>query len=109
MSNLFVLSLIAQASSDYGPQENELRGSVPHDWISYLIACVLLKLLMLINGLISDSPKLPTKLAKISRYEISATHNPNKPVPITISEGHMSMLLNVLMRIRTFRIMSESL
>ena len=43
---------------------------------------------------ISDSPKLPTKLAKISRYEISDTHNPNKPVPITISEGHMSMLLN---------------
>jgi FtsP/CotA-like multicopper oxidase with cupredoxin domain len=47
-----------------------------------------------ISKKISDSPKLPTKLAKISRYEISDTHNPNKPVPITISEGHMSMLLN---------------
>lgn len=47
-----------------------------------------------INKKVSDSPKLPTKLAKISRYEISDTHNPNKPVPITISEGHMSMLLN---------------
>jgi FtsP/CotA-like multicopper oxidase with cupredoxin domain len=43
---------------------------------------------------VSDSPKLPTKLAKISRYGISDTHNPDKPVPITISEGHMSMLLN---------------
>jgi FtsP/CotA-like multicopper oxidase with cupredoxin domain len=43
---------------------------------------------------VSDSPKLPTKLAKLPTYKISATHNPNKPVPITISEGHMSMLLN---------------
>jgi FtsP/CotA-like multicopper oxidase with cupredoxin domain len=47
-----------------------------------------------ISKKVSDSPKLPTKLVKISRYEISDTHNPNKPVPITISEGHMSMLLN---------------
>jgi FtsP/CotA-like multicopper oxidase with cupredoxin domain len=47
-----------------------------------------------ISKKVSDSPKLPTTLAKISRYEISDTHNPNKPVPITISEGHMSMLLN---------------
>ncbi|MEQ1545651.1 multicopper oxidase domain-containing protein [Methyloglobulus sp.] len=47
-----------------------------------------------INKKVSDSPKLPTALSKISRYEISDTHNPNKPVPITISEGHMSMLLN---------------
>lgn len=47
-----------------------------------------------ISKKISDSPKLPTKLAKISRYEISETNNPNKPVPITISEGHMQMLLN---------------
>ena len=43
---------------------------------------------------VSDSPKLPNKLSKITRYNISATHNPNKPVPITISESHMSMLLN---------------
>jgi FtsP/CotA-like multicopper oxidase with cupredoxin domain len=47
-----------------------------------------------INKKISDSPKLPTKLAKITRYEDSDIHNPKKPVPITISEGHMSMLLN---------------
>jgi FtsP/CotA-like multicopper oxidase with cupredoxin domain len=43
---------------------------------------------------VSDSPKLPTTLSKISRYGISDTNNPSKPVPITISEGHMSMLLN---------------
>ncbi len=43
---------------------------------------------------VSDSPKLPTKLAKIPAYKISDTHNPNKPLPITISEGHMQMLLN---------------
>jgi FtsP/CotA-like multicopper oxidase with cupredoxin domain len=43
---------------------------------------------------VSDSPKLPTTLSKISRYNISDTHNPSKPVPITISEGHMSVLLN---------------
>ncbi len=43
---------------------------------------------------ISDSPKLPTKLAKLNRYAADDTHNPNKPVPITISEGHMQMLLN---------------
>ncbi len=47
-----------------------------------------------ISKKVGDSPKLPTKLAKISRYEIDDTSNPNKPVPITISEGHMSMLLN---------------
>jgi FtsP/CotA-like multicopper oxidase with cupredoxin domain len=43
---------------------------------------------------ISDSPKLPTMLSKISQYEITNTNNPDKPVPITISEGHMQMLLN---------------
>jgi FtsP/CotA-like multicopper oxidase with cupredoxin domain len=43
---------------------------------------------------VSDSPKLPIQLAKISRYGIDETHNPNKAVPITISEGHMAMLLN---------------
>ena len=47
-----------------------------------------------ISKKISDSPKLPTKLAKMTRYGIDNTKNPNKPVPITISEGHMSMLLN---------------
>jgi FtsP/CotA-like multicopper oxidase with cupredoxin domain len=47
-----------------------------------------------ISKKVSDSPKLPTKLSKFSRYGISDTHNPNKPVPISISEGHMQMLLN---------------
>ena len=43
---------------------------------------------------VSDSPKIPTKLSKIPSYTIEQTHNPNKPRPITISEGHMQMLLN---------------
>lgn len=43
---------------------------------------------------VTDSPKLPSTLSKINRYSIGDTHNPNKPVPITISEGHMQMLLN---------------
>lgn len=43
---------------------------------------------------VSDSPKLPAKLSKIPGYTVEQTHNPNKPVPITISEGHMQMLLN---------------
>lgn len=47
-----------------------------------------------INKKVSDSPKLPTKLAKVPLYKIDDTANPNKPVPITISEGHMQMLLN---------------
>ncbi|MBK8814902.1 MAG: multicopper oxidase domain-containing protein [Methylococcaceae bacterium] len=43
---------------------------------------------------VGDSPKLPAMLSKIAAYKISDTANPNKPVPITISEGHMQMLLN---------------
>ncbi len=43
---------------------------------------------------VSDSPSLPTQLSKIKWHEISDTANPNKPVPIAISEGHMSMMLN---------------
>ncbi|MGZ8227159.1 MAG: multicopper oxidase family protein [Methylococcaceae bacterium] len=43
---------------------------------------------------VSDSPKLPGQLSKINRYKIADTANPNKPVPIGISEGHMAMLLN---------------
>jgi FtsP/CotA-like multicopper oxidase with cupredoxin domain len=43
---------------------------------------------------ISETHKLPTTLAKVKHYEISDTSNPDKPVPITISEGHMQMLLN---------------
>jgi FtsP/CotA-like multicopper oxidase with cupredoxin domain len=43
---------------------------------------------------VSDSPKLPSILSKINRYKLTDTANPNKPVPIGISEGHMAMLLN---------------
>jgi FtsP/CotA-like multicopper oxidase with cupredoxin domain len=43
---------------------------------------------------VGDSPKLPKKLSKMPTHKISDTQNPNKPVPITISEGHMEMLLN---------------
>ena len=43
---------------------------------------------------VSDSPKLPSQLSKIDWHQISATANPNKPVPIGISEGPMAMLLN---------------
>jgi len=43
---------------------------------------------------VSDTHKLPSTLSKINRYKITDTANPNKPVPIAISEGHMAMLLN---------------
>ena len=43
---------------------------------------------------VSESHKLPTKLAKIHRYGIHETANPNNPLPISISESPMSMLLN---------------
>ncbi len=43
---------------------------------------------------VSDSPKLPAQLSKINRYQISDTANPEKPVPIAISEAHMAMQLN---------------
>jgi FtsP/CotA-like multicopper oxidase with cupredoxin domain len=42
----------------------------------------------------SDSPKLPTHLSTIRRYSLDDAANPGKPVPIAISEGPMSMLLN---------------
>ena len=42
----------------------------------------------------SDSPSLPTHLSKITRYRVEDTANPSKPVPIGISEGPMSMLIN---------------
>jgi blue copper oxidase len=42
----------------------------------------------------SDSPKLPEKLCEIRRYQAQDTVNPDKPVPIGITEGMMSMLLN---------------
>jgi FtsP/CotA-like multicopper oxidase with cupredoxin domain len=43
---------------------------------------------------VSESHKLPTKLAKIHRYGIHETANPNNPLAISISESPMSMLLN---------------
>lgn len=43
---------------------------------------------------VSDSPKLPAQLSKITRYQQLDTANPNNPVPIGISEGPMAMLLN---------------
>jgi FtsP/CotA-like multicopper oxidase with cupredoxin domain len=42
----------------------------------------------------SDSPALPEKLCTIKRYALKDAANPDKPVPIGISEGMMSMLLN---------------
>jgi hypothetical protein len=43
---------------------------------------------------VSDSPKLPSQLANINWYKISDTANPDRPLPIGISEGPMAMLLN---------------
>lgn len=43
---------------------------------------------------VSDSPTLPNKLSTIKRYTLGDTANPNKPVPIAISEGPMRMVLN---------------
>jgi FtsP/CotA-like multicopper oxidase with cupredoxin domain len=43
---------------------------------------------------VSDSPSLPTRLSKITRYQIEDTANPNKPVPLGISEAPGAMLLN---------------
>jgi hypothetical protein len=43
---------------------------------------------------VSDSPTLPNKLSTIKHYTLGDTTNPNKPVPIAISEGPMKMVLN---------------
>lgn len=43
---------------------------------------------------VSDSPKLPNTLSSFRRYAITDTANPDKPVPIGITEAHMAMLLN---------------
>ena len=43
---------------------------------------------------VSDSPSLPSSLSKIARYQLSDAANPDKPVPIAISEGPMSVMLN---------------
>ncbi len=42
----------------------------------------------------TDSPKLPTHLSTIRRYQIADVANAHKPIPIGISEGPGSMLLN---------------
>lgn len=44
--------------------------------------------------LTSDSPKLPTQLSSFRRYTLDEVANPNKPIPIGISEAPMAMLLN---------------
>lgn len=41
-----------------------------------------------------DSPNLPTRLSAIRHYRIEDVVNPARPIPIGISEGPMSMLLN---------------
>ena len=49
---------------------------------------------MRINRETSDSPNLPTHLSNIRRYRLDDVSNKGKPIPIGISEGPMSMLLN---------------
>ncbi|NJD07445.1 MAG: multicopper oxidase family protein [Methylococcaceae bacterium] len=41
-----------------------------------------------------QSPSLPTHLSRITRYEIEQTANPDRPIPLGISEAPMAMLLN---------------
>jgi FtsP/CotA-like multicopper oxidase with cupredoxin domain len=43
---------------------------------------------------VSDSPSLPKQLSTIHWHKVSDTANPDKPLPIAISEGHMAMELN---------------
>ncbi|MCF8007877.1 MAG: multicopper oxidase domain-containing protein, partial [Methylovulum sp.] len=49
---------------------------------------------MKITQKVTDSPRLPSQLSTFARYHPEHTANPTTPVPIAISEGHMSMLLN---------------
>jgi FtsP/CotA-like multicopper oxidase with cupredoxin domain len=49
---------------------------------------------MRITREMSDSPNLPTHLSNIRRYRLDDVANKGKPIPIGISEGPMSMLLN---------------
>jgi FtsP/CotA-like multicopper oxidase with cupredoxin domain len=49
---------------------------------------------MRVTKSVSDSPALPNRLSTIKRYTPGDTANPNKPVPIGISEGPMRMVLN---------------
>lgn len=43
---------------------------------------------------VGDSPTLPNQLSTIKHYTLADTANPNKPVPVAISEGPMRMVLN---------------
>lgn len=43
---------------------------------------------------VSDSPNLPTQLSSFKHYTLDDVANPDKPVPLGITEGHMAMLLN---------------
>ncbi|MGZ5001530.1 MAG: multicopper oxidase family protein, partial [Methylomonas sp.] len=43
---------------------------------------------------VSDSPALPNQLSTIKHYTLADTANPNKPVPVAISEAPMRMELN---------------
>ena len=47
-----------------------------------------------INREVSDSPKLPSQLSHFKHYSLSDVANPTQPVPLAISEGPMSMLIN---------------
>lgn len=47
-----------------------------------------------VNRETSDSPNLPTHLSSIRRYQIDDAANVKTPIPIGISEGPMSMLIN---------------
>jgi FtsP/CotA-like multicopper oxidase with cupredoxin domain len=47
-----------------------------------------------VNRTANESPKLPTRLSKITRYQIRDTANPDQPIPLGISEAPMAMLLN---------------
>ena len=43
---------------------------------------------------VGDSPTLPKTLSKIHHYTLADTANPQKPIPIGITEGRMKMVLN---------------
>lgn len=43
---------------------------------------------------VSDSPRLPMRLANVLPLRWEAAHNRDTPIPIRLSEGPMSMLLN---------------
>ena len=47
-----------------------------------------------VTRLTKDSPKLPSHLCSYRHYRTSEVANPNQPVPIGVSEGPGSMLLN---------------